>query len=749
MNLRVFPGSAVVFVFVFFRGRRPSRKILTSMALLHLESLPPKTTKGTLIRLLTQLGELNRGKIGRIEGHGRTATIEVPDAWVHRLVKALDGAKLGNQHIRAWHEGTQRSRDDEDHFARLLRLLEMEADAEADQARRRLQKLTPYEAEQAGASLIDLVLVDETVGLGGRCLVTLRKPDPKLPLPWTRLNVGSPVHLLPLEEGDRGSRGVVSRRTDRTIEIALAQPPDVQAERWRVDRSSNEVAQQRQRAALHRAAAARGERLAVLRDVLLGEQKPGFRNVPDIEPLEAVHNESQREAVQWSLSAEDVAIIHGPPGTGKTTTVVELIRQAVRRDQKVLACAPSNLAVDNMLERLLAADESAVRLGHPARVLPQLRDHTLDLMVEDQQDMRLARKLAKDAFALLDRADRFTRAKPEPGARRQQRVEARAMLDDARRLEAQVVQELLDRADVLCATLTGLGSEVLGQRMFDLVVVDEACQSTEPATWIALQRGHRVVLAGDHCQLPPTVISRTAADEGFDVSLLERIMQMTGGSVARQLTTQYRMNEKIMAFSSAEFYDGSLEADQSVREHVLAELDHVELNEFTCEPLMFIDTAGAGFDEEDEPDGESRWNRGEAGVIQLQINRLLEAGLRPQQLAVISPYAAQVRFLRQEIATPELEIDTVDGFQGREKEVVLISLVRSNSAGEIGFLNDTRRMNVALTRARRRLVVVGDSATIAQHPFYRRLIEYMEGHGAYRSVWEEGGRRDEGTEGQS
>ena len=626
----------------------------------------------------------------------------------------------------------------DDHFQRLARLLDLENRAEAQRAVERSRRLKPAEAEKSGTSLIDLTIVDEEVGLGGRYLVRFAKRG-RAELPWTRLDVGSPVLLSPMEAASGPWRGVVSQRSPASVQLALDYLPDEinEFDLWRFDLANDEVALVRQKTALDRARLARGDRLAELRQVLLGGRPPKFAKEIDEEPLNAGLNEPQQAAVRFALSTRDVALIHGPPGTGKTTTVVELIRQAVRRGEKVLASAGSNIAVDNMLERLVASGERAVRLGHPARVLPELQAHTLDLMVEEHRDVALAHKLVKEALALFRKASRYTRARPEPGSRQATRQEAKSLLADARRLENQAVEQILLQADVVCATTTGLDDDLLGKRRFDLVVIDEACQITEPACWIAIARGERVVLAGDHCQLPPTIISAEAAAQGLGVSLFERLMNRSAAEVSRRLTIQYRMHESIMTFSSAEFYDGELLADTSVARHRLCDLPDVAMNNVTETPVEFIDTAGAGYDEQQEPDGESRLNPQEAELVMRKLNALLEAGLAPHQVAVITPYAAQARWLRERVKAPGLEIDSVDGFQGREKETIVISLVRSNPAGEIGFLADVRRMNVALTRARSKLLVIGDSATLASDPFYRRLFDYFEQIGGYRTVWEE------------
>jgi ATP-dependent RNA/DNA helicase IGHMBP2 len=629
-------------------------------------------------------------------------------------------------------------------FSRLTRCLQWEAAAEAAITRARLARMSPAEAERTGASLVGLTIRDETTGLGGRTLLTLGKRDLAQPLPWTRLNVGSPI-LLTEEKVDDGvsMRGIVSRRDRQMIEVALAYAPETENDRptWRVDLSSDEVARDRQRYALTKVQSVEKGRLFELRETLLGQRPPEFAAVQSIK-ADVELNDSQQAAIAFALSAKDVAIIHGPPGTGKTTTVAELIRQAAKRGQKILATAPSNLAVDNLLERLLRAGVKAIRLGHPARVSPELREHTLDLLVENHPDLKVARKLLKEARQLRDQASRFKRARPLPGAKHEMRMEAKELIADARRIEDQVVTELLDGAEALCVTLTGIDHEVLGPRQFDLAVVDEACQSTEPACWIPLLRCGRLILAGDHCQLPPTVVSTEATKEGFGVSLQERLIKRYGEpTISRRLTTQYRMHETIMAFSSREFYAGELIASDEAGSHLLCDLPGVERSPLTETPLEFIDTAGASYSEELEPDGESRRNPEEAALVVRKVAALVAAGIKPNQIAVISPYAAQVRLLRELLSNAAnedgSEIDTVDGFQGREQEAVIISLVRSNNTGEIGFLGDTRRMNVAWTRARRKLIVIGDSATIGGHPFYQRMLEYFEATGSYRTVWEE------------
>lgn len=722
---------------------------------LRIEGLPPKTTRGTIVRLLTQVGRLDRKLIGKIELSGRGALVEVPAAAGPKLAAALDGTQLDQRYLSVTWTDTGEApaaSGGEDHFQRLARLMKLEAEAEDARTLNSARRLTPEQAQQQGTALIELALVDESAGLGGRLLLKFARTDGR-PLPWTRLGVGSPVVVsrpapAGQSEGARRRslanvpRGVISEVTETSLEVAMQRWPDAWSDgsaadrEFRIDLASDLVAHERQMAALQRARTAAHERLAELRQFLLLAKPARFADPPECKWFNPRLNPSQQQAVQFALAAQDVALIHGPPGTGKTTTLVELIRQAVERGETVLACAPSNAGVDNLFERLLVHNQGVIRLGHPARVSPALRQHTLDLVVAEHRDVRLARKLVREASQLRQKAGRFTRAQPPAGHRRELHQEANQLLADARRIEAQVVREVLASAQVICATTTGLDSEILGKRTFDLCVIDEACQSVEPGCWIPLLRSERVVLAGDPFQLPPTIISGEAQKAGLSVSLLERLMTAQP-DLSRRLNVQYRMHADIAQFSADEFYAGDLQPHASVAKHLLKDFRHVTADPLTSTPLRFIDTAGAGYDEEQEPDGESRLNPREAQLAARYVRSLLELGLPPGDLGVITPYAAQVRHLRQLLPEAHVHIDSVDGFQGREKEAIIISLVRSNLAGEIGFLSDVRRMNVALTRARRKLIVIGDSATIGCHDFYQRMLEHFEMLGGYHSVWEE------------
>lgn len=621
----------------------------------------------------------------------------------------------------------------EKHFVDMAEWLAMESKAEIARMEERRKLQRTEDAEKTGETILDLVITDYVHGLGGHQLVTFQRRNQTLRMPWHRLRVGTPVVVSPAQPGGKSETGVVSQKRSNLIQVALNRLPE--GDSFRIDVTADEVTRQRQLAAIMTAKDSRG-RLGHLRSVLMGEKKPRFSDRELDLRFQTNLNPSQQSAVRMALSAEDLAIIHGPPGTGKTTTVVEVIVQAIERGDKVLACAPSNTAVDNLLERLVAARQRVVRIGHPARVAARLRDYSLDGLAEQHDNMPVIKEMLRESEMLFRKSEKWTRAKPARGHRQELRREAKRLQADARMLERQAISSILDRAHVICATTT-FNEDILGDRWFDLAVIDEACQSTEPGCWVPLLRSDKIILAGDHQQLPPTVLSTEAARQGFAKSLMERQIEISETQVTQMLTVQYRMHQKIMTFSSGQFYDNQLIADNSVINHLLPDLPDVLSNEFTAESVTFIDTAGAGWDEEIEPNGLSKRNPLEAGLVLKKVQSLVEAGLAPRDIAVIAPYAAQVRLMRDQYEGTGLEIDTVDGFQGREKEAVVISLVRSNNKNEIGFLADRRRMNVALTRARRKLVVIGDSATLGIDEFYRDFFEYVESIGGYHTVWEE------------
>jgi ATP-dependent RNA/DNA helicase IGHMBP2 len=402
----------------------------------------------------------------------------------------------------------------------------------------------------------------------------------------------------------------------------------------------------------------------------------------------------------------------------------------------VLASAPSNIAVDNMLEKLLDAGLRVVRVGHPARTLESLRHATLMAQVAERPERKLIDDLDRDReqkyIQLFRRQQRGHGLTWEE--EKEMRKEIRRLWKEARSLERALSRQIVRDAQVLLATHAGINRDLTKEK-FDLAVLDEASQATEPLSWVPIAQAAKVIIAGDPLQLPPTIYSQEAEKGGLGTTLMQRLMDIVPPNLTTLLRVQYRMHETLMGFSSAQFYENKLEAHESVKSHLAKELPGVAETPLTDRPFIYVDTAGTGYEEKWNELLDSRENEGEATLALRLWNELAEAGVRPSQTAIITPYAAQARLLKPQVPKG-LEVGTVDGFQGREKEVVLLTLVRSNDKGEVGFLGDTRRMNVALTRARRLLIVIGDSATLARHPFYAAFLEHAEKSGTIRSAWE-------------
>ena len=610
------------------------------------------------------------------------------------------------------------------HFQRLVSLLEAERAADRKRFEDAAARLSLRERAARGMAVSEADPVEES-GLSGRALVTYAAPTGR-EIGGAQIGVGSLVRVVPRRgPAEDGPRGVVARRTRARLAVAFDDaPPDWATEgRVALELEPSPVTHDRLAGAVRRMQdeprwhpVLRGEILA------FGEAPEPVRGGPPLNP-------EQLLAVDLAERAQDLALVHGPPGTGKTTVLVEIIRRAAARKVPVLACAPSNLAVDNLVERLAAAGVRPVRLGHPARVLESVLEHTLEARVREHEQGRIAAEVLRQALRLRDAA-RKQRGRRGPGRFSESRTmerEARSLFAEAREREDRAEADVLERAEVVLATLTGLDTPALRGRRFALAVVDEATQAIEPAVYLALLRADRAVLAGDHLQLAPTVLSDLAQKGGLAISLFERIALAQRCAMVT-LAEQYRMNDRILRYPNAALYGGALRSHPAVANHAVDDA-----------PLEVVDTAGRGFEEETPEASESKANEGEAALAAAEVERLLEKGLAPADVAVIAPYDAQVQRLRQLLSArldEGLEIDTVDGFQGREKEAVVVTLVRSNDDGEVGFLADIRRMNVALTRARKKLVVIGDSATVSRHPFYEGFFRDAEEHGAWRSAWD-------------
>ncbi len=486
-----------------------------------------------------------------------------------------------------------------------------------------------------------------------------------------------------------------------------------------VDLAFDETSFAAMREALDDVASAKGSRLAELRDVLCGFVAPGFR---ELQPMTFPWlNASQQQAVNKTLCCRDVMVVHGPPGTGKTTTLVEAVYETLRREPQVMVCAQSNAAVDWICGKLIDRGVPVLRVGNPARVDDKVLSATYERQFEAHPDYPELWGVRKAIRELVAGRRRMSRADASALSNRLHNLRRRAV-----ELEVKIQVEIFESARVVASTLVGSDNAVLKGRRFTTLYIDEAGQALEAACWIAIRKADRVIFAGDHCQLPPTVKSVEAERAGLSRSLMELVVDKCRSAV-ELLTVQYRMNEAIMRFSSDWFYGGRLQAAEEVKCRGILDFDS---------PLEWLDTSEMDFSEKyvSATGGRVNSDEGEFMLDSLEayIKRIGEKRVEDENLdfAVISPYKAQVSWLRRNAKKRnvlrrlkgKIAINTIDGFQGQERDVVFISLVRSNDDGKIGFLSDLRRMNVAMTRARMKLVIIGSAATLTRHPFYEKLF---------------------------
>ncbi|KAH7023382.1 P-loop containing nucleoside triphosphate hydrolase protein [Ilyonectria destructans] len=624
-----------------------------------------------------------------------------------------------------------------------LALLDQELQSEILETSSLIANHSPTGLQRAGLALTNLVVSAQRTGFGGRSVVELG-PDAATSrsgndeLPEHGLRTGDIVLVAEQPAGSakkrevkelerKGARGVVTRVQRTYVGVALDEGKEEVAFSGRVwaVKLADEVTYRRMNWTMEKLQKMVEAEYSSFIRVLFGLSSPSPvpRDLPtdaDVGNLEWVDptlNDSQKDAIRFALSSREVALIHGPPGTGKTHTLIELILQMIKRNKRVLVCGPSNISVDNIVERLSPHKLPILRLGHPARLLPSVVNHSLDALTHTSE----AGAIVKDVRTEMDAKQASIKKTKSGKERKAIYADLKELRKEYRERERRCVSNLVGGSKVVLATLHGAGGYQLRNEDFDVVIIDEASQALEAQCWVPLLSAKKVVCAGDHLQLPPTIKStnskvKLTSKEGvkpikgatLETTLFDRLLALHGPSIKRMLTTQYRMHENIMRFPSDELYESKLVAADAVKQRLLKELDYeVEDTEDTNEPLIFIDTQGGDFPERNEEDdkdnpkkgrgslhGESKSNEMEAALVRQHVKQLVEAGVRPEDVAVVTPYNAQLAVLAPlKEQFPGIELGSVDGFQGREKEAVIVSLVRSNPDGEVGFLGEKRRLN--------------------------------------------------------
>ncbi len=635
----------------------------------------------------------------------------------------------------------------------LLQLIKAERDEEIKQYEQLIKETSIGERRKRGLTWYPVQIVNEEIGLGEQYILEIQRASHLDETHQFQSGQTAALYSNAYEGEHLMLQGVIKKVRDNSLWLVVrnADLPEWLGDgKLGIDLLYNETTYREMEFTLQKLLKAKdSERLGHLREVLLGYREPSFyEKYPYISYPEL--NESQNRALQQIAIADDIAIVHGPPGTGKTTTLVKAIQHVIHTEKQVLVAAPSNTAVDLLSLKLFQKGVRVTRIGHPARVNEDLQHLTLDSQITKHPDYKRMVQTRKEALQLKLEARKFKRnfGKEEREERKHLEGQSRMLLEYARQLEIYILNSVLDNAEAITVTLVGAAQQVLRDRMFETVFIDEAAQALEPATWIPILKAKRVIFAGDHCQLPPTVKSTEAIKKGLNLSLFEKCIKRTKAHT--MLETQYRMNEKIMQFSSEVFYQTNLTAHPSVAQHALTPLADSAYPELS-KPFEFIDTAGCGFEEVQNPQTMSLSNPQEAALLLKYLSQIMEA-LEFEQpdsagevsIGIIAPYKEQVRLIATEIHhyetlvkyLPNISIDTVDGFQGQERDIIAMSMVRSNDRGEIGFLSDVRRTNVAMTRARKKLIMTADSATLAVHPFYKKLLDYIDQIDAYRSAWE-------------
>ncbi|MBO3700033.1 AAA domain-containing protein [Roseivirga sp. E12] len=614
---------------------------------------------------------------------------------------------------------------------RLKELLRIEKDEDYAQYQRKMLHSSIDERRQKGVTWYPVQLINRYISTGDRYTLELDRTSHLEQNHAFQVGAIASVFSGHGEDADAVS-GVISYvRKDKIRVVLNSEVPDwLKDGKLGVNLLFDEGGYREMQKALKEVHGAETGRLADLREILYGAKQASFKKGFDFQSINL--NEGQNNALTQIFNAKDVAIIHGPPGTGKTTTLVNAIKEVVKTEKQVLVCAQSNAAVDLLVEKLDSLGIEVLRIGHPARLTPEVIENSLDVKISKHPFFKELKDIRKRADEYRKMGQKYKRnfGYEERMQRKLVMQEARMLKNDANRIESQITEDLIDQTQVVACTLIGSTHRLLQGRTFKSVFIDEASQALEPACWIAIQKAYRVIMAGDHLQLPPTIKSREAAKDGLANTLFEKAIGNIEESV--MLETQYRMHPDIMKFSGDYFYDGKLKTAEEVllREEV-NEIDH----------FLFIDTAGCGFHEKVNKETLSTYNEEEADLL---IKHVVNNLTPEKSVGIIAPYKAQIELLKDlvmknpsfDAVRDQISINTVDAFQGQERDVIYIGLTRSNEQNEIGFLKEYRRMNVAMTRAKTQLVIIGDSATLGRDAFYNSVIDYANEVGGYRSAFE-------------
>jgi len=632
----------------------------------------------------------------------------------------------------------------QEELSHTLSLIQMEREADLEQYRQKVLLTPLHRKTKEGICWYPVKLRKDYIGTGERIIIEVERTteleQKHVFQSGKMVSVFSNSNQKP--ERDHVG-GVINYVRDNQMIITLNSddlPDWIDHGLLGVDVMFDEMSYREMELTMKKVIKAESSRLAELRDILLG--KDATSSHKEIAIDYSIHlNESQKKALQHIISCSDVGIIHGPPGTGKTTTLVQAIAQTVKTEKQVLVCTPSNASIDLLVEKLSDFGLRVVRIGHPARVTEQTLSKTLDAQIAAHPNFKELRITRKKMEQLRQQSSKYKRnfGYKEKEERRFLRQEANALKADADVLEFYIINDILQKSDVITCTLVGASHPTLRGKKYKTVFIDEAAQALEPACWIPICRAERVIFAGDHFQLPPTIKSREAANNGLAETLFEKCIKRHP-ETASMLEVQYRMHEDIMHFPSKYFYNDKLIADPSVKNHSLPHQN----------PMSFIDTAGCGYQETIDPETLSKYNEEEAKILIHLLEQLVDQ-MGAQEwisggytIGIITPYSAQVSTLLDHAEDSEIlsdiasliSINTVDAFQGQERDVIAISLVRSNDKGEIGFLNDIRRTNVAITRARKKVIIIGDSSTLCVNQFYNELVEYVQYKNYYQSAFE-------------